>query len=66
MKKVIGLLLLFFVLKVNAQKSVIFKMQYLPDRNYDAVISMDFNCKAALSGDEKILDILKEGRAKLS
>jgi hypothetical protein len=60
MKKIIGLLLLFIVVKVSAQQTVLFKMKYFPQRTYNVVISIKANINADLSGNQEILDKLKE------
>jgi hypothetical protein len=55
MKKIFLLLLLLFVLKAEAQQSVIFKMKYQPNHSYDAVTTLVINGNVNLSGDTNII-----------
>jgi len=59
MKKIIFLILLLFVFKAEAQKSVTFKMKYLPNHNYQAAVNMDIKCNITISGDEQVIEKLK-------
>ncbi|MDB5091384.1 MAG: hypothetical protein JWR09_5378 [Mucilaginibacter sp.] len=59
MKKSICLLLLLFVFKAEAQKSVLFKMKYLPNRTYTMGTSMTMNFNVDLSGNEDIIEKIK-------
>lgn len=59
MKKLIFLFLLLFVFNAEAQQSVIYKMKYLPNRDYDGQVSMNINCNIALAGDTQITNKLK-------
>jgi hypothetical protein len=60
MKKIIGLLLLFIVVKASAQQAVLFKMKYLPQHTYNILISMKANINGDLSGNQQVLDKLQE------
>jgi len=60
MKKITVLLLLFIAVKASAQKSVLFKMKYMPQRTYNILMNMKGDIKADLSGNQDILDKLKE------
>ncbi len=60
MKKITVLLLLFIAVKASAQKSVLFKMKYLPQHTYNILMNMKGNIKADLSGNQEILEKLKE------
>jgi len=59
MKKIFLLSLLFFVIKAEAQQSVVFKMKYLPNRTYDAATTLSMNANITLSGDTNIIAKLK-------
>ena len=43
-----------------AQKAVLFKVKYLPDRNYQSNISVEVKVNATVTGDQQILDKLKD------
>jgi hypothetical protein len=43
-----------------AQQGVVFKIKYLPNKNYQSNISVDMKVTATVSGDQEILDKLKE------
>ncbi|MDO3626747.1 hypothetical protein [Mucilaginibacter sp. BT774] len=43
-----------------AQQGVVFKIKYLPSHNYQSNISVDMKINATVSGDQQILDKLKE------
>jgi hypothetical protein len=61
MKKIC--LLIFMCLgctQLWAQKAVLFKIKYLPNRNYQSNISVDMKVNATVTGDQQILDKLKE------
>lgn len=61
MKKIC--LLVFMCLGVTqiwAQKAVLFKIKYLPNRNYQSNISVDMKINATVTGDQQFLDKLKE------
>jgi hypothetical protein len=61
MKKIC--LLMFICLGVTrlwAQKAVLFKIKYLPDRNYQSNIRVDMKVNATVTGDQQVLDKLKE------
>jgi len=60
MKKIIAVLLLFIAVKTNAQKAILFKMKYLPQRSYSSAMNIKININADLSGDQQVLDKLKE------
>jgi subtilisin family serine protease len=61
MKK--GLLIAFMCLGITqlwAQQGVVFKIKYLPNKNYQSNISMDMKANATVTGDQQIIDKLKE------
>lgn len=61
MKKIF--LIAFICLGINqlwAQKGVVFKIKYLPNRSYQSNISVDMKVNATVTGDQQILDKLKE------
>jgi hypothetical protein len=60
MEKIITLLLLIAAVKVSAQKAVLFKMKYEPQRTYNIIMNMKANIKADLSGNPEIIDKLKQ------
>ena len=43
-----------------AQQRVLFKIKYLPNRSYQSNISVDMKANATVTGDQQILDKLKE------
>ena len=43
-----------------AQQGVVFKIRYLPNRNYQSNISVDMKVNATVTGDQQIIDKLKE------
>ncbi len=43
-----------------AQQGVVFKIKYLPNRNYQSNISVDMKANATVTGDKEILDKLKD------
>lgn len=59
MKKIIFLLLLLFAFKAEAQKSVLFKMKYSPNRTYATVTGVTMNFDVNLSGNEEIIEKIK-------
>jgi hypothetical protein len=61
MKKIIILVLLFTAVKVSAQKAVLFKMEYEPQRTYNILMNIKANINADLSGNAEIIDKLKQG-----
>jgi len=61
MKKIC--LLAFLCLGVTqlwAQKAVLFKVKYLPNHNYQSTINVDMKVNATVTGDQQVLDKLKE------
>jgi hypothetical protein len=60
MKKITALLLLFIAVKASAQKSVLFRMKYLPQHTYNILMTAKVNIKADLSGNQEILDKISE------
>jgi len=61
MKKIylLALLCLGFI-QLKAQQGVVFKIKYLPNRSYQSNISVDMKVNATVTGDQQILDKLKE------
>jgi hypothetical protein len=59
MKKIICLFIILSVLKAEAQQSALFKMKYLPNRNYDLATNMTMDFNVDLSGNEDIIEKLK-------
>ncbi len=60
MKKVLLITIMAsFVSLVIAQKSVTFKMKYLPNHNYDMAMNMAMNFKVNLSGNDDIISKLE-------
>lgn len=43
-----------------AQQGVVFKIKYLPNRSYQSKISVDMKVNATVTGDQQILDKLKD------
>ncbi|WP_259071252.1 hypothetical protein HDF24_04305 [Mucilaginibacter sp. X4EP1] len=60
MKKITALLLLFIAVKASAQQTVLFKMKYMPQRTYGILMNMKAEIHADLSGNQEIIDKLKE------
>lgn len=61
MKKICVLVLLCLgVSQLWAQQGVVFKIKYLPNRNYKSNISVDMKINATVTGDQQIIDKLKE------
>jgi hypothetical protein len=58
MKKLIYLSILLFAFKAEAQQSITFKLQYLPNHNYNGTVSMDMNCNITLKGDTQTMNKL--------
>jgi len=48
------------VAQLWAQQGVLFKIKYLPNHNYQSNISLDMKINATVTGDQQILDKLKE------
>ncbi len=59
MKKLLYLSLLFIGFNAQAQKGVVFKMKFLPNRDYNGMVSMNINAKVNLSGDNNVIDKLQ-------
>lgn len=60
MKKTFLLILLCLsLIQVKAQQGVVFKIKYLPNRNYQSTISADVKFNVTVTGDQQILDKLK-------
>lgn len=56
-------LIVFICLGVTqlwAQQGVVFKIKYLPNKNYQSNISVDMKANATVTGDQQIIDKLKE------
>jgi hypothetical protein len=61
MRKVFLLALMCLSLtQLKAQKGVVFKIKYLPNRNYQSTISADVKLNVNVSGDQQIIDKLNE------
>lgn len=43
-----------------AQRGVVFKIKYMPNRSYQSNISVDMKANATVTGDQQIIDKLKE------
>jgi hypothetical protein len=48
------------VIQLWAQQGVVFKIKYLPSHNYQSNISVDMKINATVTGEQQILDKLKE------
>jgi len=48
------------VTQIWAQQGVVFKIKYLPNKNYQTNVSVDMKVNATVTGDQQILDKLKE------
>jgi hypothetical protein len=61
MRKLPGIIaiLLFIGVQANAQKEVLFKMQYLPKHNYSSTMKMDMNMEMNVSGDSSMVKQMK-------
>jgi hypothetical protein len=60
MKRVyLSILLVLSLTQLKAQKGVVFKIKYLPNRNYQSTISADVKFNVAVAGDQQIIDKLK-------
>jgi hypothetical protein len=61
MKKTLLLALMCLSLtQLKAQKGVVFKIKYLPNHNYQSTISADVKLNVNVTGDQQIIDKLKE------
>jgi len=60
MKRIFYLSLILFAFNAEAQKGVVFKMKYLPNRTYDGVINMKLSANVNLSGNDTIVAKLQE------
>lgn len=60
MKKLVYLALLLIAFKADAQKGVVFKIKYLPNRTYNGVTSMTLNCRVNLSGNDTVISKLQQ------
>lgn len=61
MKKIYLLVFMCFgFTQLWAQKAILFKIKYMPNRNYQSNISLDMKINATVTGDQQILDKLKE------
>jgi hypothetical protein len=59
MKKISFLFLLVTALGANAQDGTVFKMKYLPDHKYGAVLGMTMNLNLSMTGDDNMIAKLK-------
>jgi hypothetical protein len=55
MKKIFCLFLIAAAFKANAQKSILFKMKYLPDHSYAMNTNMTMKFNVTLSGDDNVI-----------
>jgi len=60
MKKALYLLLILFAFTAEAQKSVVFKIKYLPNHNYDGAVNMKLSANVNLSGNDTIIAKLQQ------
>lgn len=60
MKKILYLLLILSAFNAEAQKSVVFKIKYLPNHNYNGVVNMRLSANVNLSGNDTIITKLQE------
>jgi hypothetical protein len=61
MRKVVLLALMCLPLsQLKAQNGVVFKIKYLPNHNYQSTISADVKINATVTGDQQIIDKLKD------
>ena len=61
MKKLLYLSLLLIAFTANAQKGIIFKMKYLPNRSYNAITNMAMKVTLNLSGDNNLAASINPG-----
>jgi hypothetical protein len=61
MKKFLYLPLLLIAFTANAQQGIIFKMKYLPNRNYNAVTNMTMKVNLNLNGDDNLAASINPG-----
>ena len=61
MKKILiySLLCLCAAKQLKGQESVLFKIKYSPDKNYNSKVSINMNCKANLAGDTAVINKFK-------
>lgn len=60
MKKLLLLPVLFLVFKLQAQPGTVFKINYLPNKAYSAVVTIKLNGNLNFSGDEQTMQKLKD------
>jgi len=65
MKKLLYLPLLLVAFTANAQQGVIFKMKYLPGRNYNATTNMTMKVNLTMSGDNNLAASINPGGGPL-
>jgi len=65
MKKFLYLPLLLAAFAANAQQGIIFKMKYLPGRNYNATTNMTMKVNLTMSGDNNLAASINPGGGPL-